>query len=181
MQNNQILIQSFANECTMRTMYDMFAKQARSEGYIRIAQMFDEFALHELSHAKNFQKFFDNSIVDVSMHMTIPKLDTTIENIRTAIAAEIHDAELYGTYSEIAKAEGNTKLSAKFKHIAIAEQFHRKQLEKVLYELKNNLYFYSNEPIEWYCIKCGYTHVGETPPLECPACNHPQGYFTQTL
>ncbi len=176
-----ILIQSFTRECTMRNMYDMYAKQARSEGYIRIALMFDEFALHELSHAKNFQKFFDNSVSEFSANIVVPTLATTIENIRTAIAAEIHDAELYRTYSEIAKAEENTKLSAKFKHIAIAEQFHQKQLEKVLFELENNLYFYSNEPVEWYCIKCGYTHVGEHPPLECPACNHPQGYFTRTL
>ena len=51
-----------------------------------------------------FQKFFDNSVSEFSANIVVPTLATTIENIRTAIAAEIHDAELYRTYSEIAKA-----------------------------------------------------------------------------
>lgn len=178
---SNILIQSFIRECERQNVYDMYAKQARKDGYILIAQMFDEFALHELSHAKNFQKFFDNTIIEVSMNMAIPTMGSTIENIYQAITMEIQDAETYLNFSTIAKEQGNTKLAAKFKTIAVAEKFHKKQFEKLAFQLENNTYFYSNVPVEWYCIKCGYVNFGESAPHECPACNHPQGYFTRVL
>ena len=29
----------------------------------------------------------------------------------------------------------------------------------------------------WICLNCGHIHYGETAPLVCPVCNHPQAYF----
>ncbi len=31
----------------------------------------------------------------------------------------------------------------------------------------------------WICLNCGHIHYGETAPLVCPVCNHPQAYFQE--
>ena len=181
MLTQEILVQAYINECETQNVYDMYAYVARKEGYIKIAQLFEEFALHELSHAKNLLKFIDNSHIECTLQCSLPQISTTLANIKNAIRIESTDAITYLEYSNRAKVEGHTKIAAKFKTIAIAEEFHKKQFEKLAFQLENNMYFYSNVPIEWYCIKCGYVHFGESAPHECPACNHLQGYFTQVL
>lgn len=36
---------------------------------------------------------------------------------------------------------------------------------------------YSNNPISWVCMNCGYIHEGEMAPNNCPCCGYPKAYF----
>jgi len=180
-QTEKNLLIAFAGESKARNVYQMFADVARKEGYVKIALVFEDVALHEISHAKNFQKFFENTIVEINQTVSVPMIGTTIENLKQAISGELFEAEtLYPQFAEIAKSEGFTKVASKFKLIANAEKYHLKLFKKYLQKLESDSYFKNQESIEWYCIKCGYTHFGENAPQECPACNHPQAYFTPT-
>lgn len=45
---------AFSGESQARNKYDYFAKVARKEGYLYIARIFEETALNEMQHAKEY-------------------------------------------------------------------------------------------------------------------------------
>ena len=49
------LLTAFAGESQARNRYTYFASQARNEGYVQIADIFDETANQEKEHAKLLQ------------------------------------------------------------------------------------------------------------------------------
>ena len=53
------LLLSYSAETQARTRYNFFATQAREDGYIQIANLFDETAQQEYEHALRFFKFFN--------------------------------------------------------------------------------------------------------------------------
>jgi len=88
-------------------------------------------------------------------------------------------SELYPKFSEIAKEEGFPAIAAIFKMIAKVEAAHEKRFLKLLQRLEDGSVFHRDQPIRWECRKCGYIHEGVEPPLVCPACQHPIGYFEE--
>jgi len=178
-QTEKNLLIAFAGESQARNMYQSYAAIAKKEGYIKISNFFLEVADHELSHAKNFSKFFEGGTAEYNVTVTYKSVGTTQENLKQAILGEQAESEnLYPHFAEIAKKEGFTKISAKFKAIAKAEAFHLNEFLNFLSQLENNTYFNKEEEHDWYCIKCGYIHTSKNAPEECPACNHPKSYFT---
>lgn len=175
----QCLLKAFVGESKARLLYEMYADIAKKEGYIKISEVFLEAASHELSHAKNFQKFFENTLVEYSNNSTV-FIGTTLENLQNSIKNEYEESNsLYPEFAEIAKKEGFTKIASKFRTIAKAEEYHCRLFLKYAELLEKNEYFHSQHTEEWLCIKCGYIHEGTDAPTECPACNHPQSYFTK--
>ncbi len=59
-QTAQNLLISFAGESQARNRYTYFSRQAREDGFIQIADIFEETAGHECEHALRFFKFFNN-------------------------------------------------------------------------------------------------------------------------
>ena len=55
----QNLLKSFAGESQARNRYTYFAGAARKEGYVQIADIFEETSDHEKVHAKRFFKFLE--------------------------------------------------------------------------------------------------------------------------
>ncbi len=51
------LLTAFAGESQARNRYTYFAKQAKKEGYVQIAKIFEETAEQEKEHAKRLFKF----------------------------------------------------------------------------------------------------------------------------
>ena len=69
------------------------------------------------------------------------------------------------------------KVAATFKYVTEVEKMHEQRYLKLLQNIRDNLVFSRPEEVRWYCRKCGYVHVGKTPPEICPSCLHPKGYF----
>ena len=56
-QTERNLLMAFAGESQARNRYTYFSSQARNDGYIQIATIFEETANQEKEHAKRFFKF----------------------------------------------------------------------------------------------------------------------------
>ncbi|MCQ6253644.1 rubrerythrin family protein [Methanocaldococcus sp.] len=102
----------------------------------------------------------------------------TAENLKASIEGEHYEyTEMYPKFAEIAEKEGLKDIAERLRAIAIAEKHHEERFKKLLKELENGTLYKKNENIEWVCKKCGYVHVGNEPPEECPSCSHPRKYF----
>lgn len=179
MRTSQNLLKAFAGESQARNRYHYYAKIAKKEGYEQIAGIFEETALHELSHAKSFFKHLDTGDdLEITSMYPAGRLGTTIENLEQSIKSEFQEwSNLYKVFAEEAADDHLPKIEALFKNIAKVEEGHEKRFRKILKRLEEGSWFTREEEVPWMCRKCGYIHIGKTAPKLCPACFHPQGYF----
>jgi len=174
----QNLLKAFAGESQARMRYDYFAKQAKKEGLEQIAAIFDETALNEREHAKRFFKFLEGGPVEITATYPAGIIGTTLENLKAAAEGENEEwTELYPEFSRIAAEEGYHEVAAAFKLIAKVEKAHEERYNTLYSNLENGLVFEREGKVVWKCRNCGYLHEGTKPPLNCPACLHPQSYF----
>ena len=62
----QNLLKSFAGESQARNRYTYFAGAAKKEGFVQIADIFEETANQEKEHAKRFFKFLEGGDVEIT-------------------------------------------------------------------------------------------------------------------
>lgn len=176
----QNLLKAFAGESQARNRYEFFAEKAKSEGYEQVAAIFEKTALQEQSHAKQFFKFLEGGAVEIRSVYATGISDQTIDNLKTAIGEENNEwTAVYLHFSEIARSEGFPAIAAIFKVIARVEAEHEKRFKRLLTAIEEGTIFHREKPVGWECRKCGYVHEGEQPPMICPACQHPIGYFEE--
>jgi len=174
----QNLLKAFAGESQARNRYDMFAKQARKEGYQQIAAIFDETALHEQQHAKRFFRFLEGGMVEITAAYPAGMIGTTSENLKAAAEGEHEEwTDLYPAFAEIAKEEGFPKVAAAFRTIAAVEAEHERRYLKLLQNISEDKVFVKDGKVWWKCIKCGYVYESEKALEICPACQHPKAYM----
>lgn len=174
----QNLLKAFAGESQAKNRYTFFAEMARNDGYEQIAGIFYETALQEEMHAKRFFSFLEGGMLQITAEYPAGAILETLHNLQEAAEGEYDEwHNLYPTFGQIAADEGFKKASVAFKMIAEVEKIHEERYLKLLHNLKEQLVFERPEPVKWYCRKCGYVHVGKTPPANCPACLHPKAYF----
>ncbi|MHB9129809.1 MAG: rubrerythrin [Armatimonadota bacterium] len=177
-QTEKHILMAFAGESQARNRYTYFASAARAEGYVQIADIFEETATQEKEHAKRFFKLLEGG--DLQIQATFPAgvIGTTAENLQGAADGELHEwGSMYPEFAEVAKAEGFGSVAAIFKAIAVAEKQHEKRYRALLANIEAGTVFTKEQPITWRCRNCGYTHVGTAAPKVCPACEHPQAHF----
>lgn len=174
----QNLLKSFAGESQARNRYTFFAKKAREEGYEQIAALFEETARQEESHAKQFFKFLEGGMVEITASYPAGLLGTTAENLLAAAEGENEEwSDLYPEFARVAEEEGFKQIAVKFKAIAKVEAEHEKRYRKLLANIENGEVFKKKKKVRWVCRKCGFVHESENAPQKCPACDHPQAYF----
>jgi rubrerythrin len=174
----QNLLKAFAGESQARNRYDMFAKQARKEGYQQMAAIFEETALHEQQHAKRFFSFLEGGLVEITATYPAGKVGTTAENLKAAAEGENEEwTDLYPTFARIAKEEGFPKIAAAFKVIAQVEAEHERRYLKLLQNISEDKVFVKDGKVWWKCIKCGYVYESAKAMENCPACEHPKAYM----
>lgn len=177
------LMHAFAGESQARTRYTYFASIAKKEGYVQIANIFEETSNQEKEHAKRIMKFLAVDHMGETLYADgeFPvMLGTTAQNLKSAAAGENEEyVDMYPTFAEVAKEEGFPEIAAVFKSIAIAEKYHEERYLKLLASLENETVFKREEVVTWKCNNCGYVHTGATAPLKCPACDHPQAHFEE--
>lgn len=172
------LLASFAGESQARNRYTYFASQAKKDGYVQIADIFEETANQEKEHAKRFFKFLEGGEVEITGAFPAGKIGTTLENLKAAAAGENHEhSVLYPGFANVAREEGFKDIAAVFEAVSVAEKQHEKRYRDLAANIEKGRVFKREEPVVWRCRNCGYLHTGASAPEACPACAHPQAYF----
>jgi rubrerythrin len=172
------LLTAFAGESQARNRYTYYASQAKKEGFVQIAAIFEETANQEKEHAKRLFKFLEGGEVEISAAFPAGVIADTLENLKAAAAGENYEwTDMYPTFAEIARQEGFEVIANVFQAIAIAERQHEKRYLDLAKNIADGKVFKKDKPIRWRCLNCGYIHEGPEAPTSCPACAHPQAYF----
>jgi len=166
-QTEKNLQTAFAGETQARTKYTYYASQAKKDGFVQIAQLFEETAENEKEHAKIWFKLLHGG-----------KVPTTPENLLDAAAGENYEwTDMYAGFAETAEAEGFTEIARLFRAVGEIEKTHEERYRKLLANIEGGLVFSRDGDCIWECSNCGHIHIGKQAPEVCPVCNHPQSYF----
>ena len=163
----QNLMAAFAGESQARNKYTYYASQAKKDGYEQIAEIFTRTADNEKEHAKLWFKLLHGGAVP-----------GTMENLEDAAKGENYEwTEMYKEFAEVAREEGFHDIAAKFEGVAKVEAEHEARYNALLENVKEKKCFIKKEVKVWECRNCGHKHIGESAPIVCPVCVHPQAYF----
>jgi len=172
------LLKAFAGESQARTRYTFFASAAKKEGYEQISGLFLETAEQEKEHAKRFFKYLEGGMLEITGTFPAGVIGSTAENLAAAAAGENEEwTELYPAWADEAEGEGFAQIATTFRMIAQVEAEHEKRYRKLLANIEKGQVFEKGEAILWQCRNCGFVAEGESAPVKCPACEHPQAYF----
>ena len=161
------LMTAFAGESQARNKYTYYASKAKKDGYVQIAQIFEETANNEKEHAKIWFKLLHDGGVP-----------TTVENLKDAAAGENYEwTEMYAEFAKVAKEEGFDHIAALFEMVAKIEKDHEERYKKLLANIEGGLVFSRDGDMMWICSNCGHVHIGKEAPEICPVCAHPKAYF----
>lgn len=160
------LMTAFAGESQARNKYTYYASKARKDGYVQIANIFEETANNEKEHAKMWFKLLNGGI------------GSTIENSKDAAAGENYEwTDMYAAFAKEAKEEGFDEIARLFEGVAAIEKEHEERYLKLLANVEGGLVFSRDEDMIWQCSNCGHVCIGKKAPEVCPVCAHPQSYF----
>ncbi len=163
----QNLMTAFAGESQARNKYTYYASKAKKEGYVQIAQIFEETAQNEKEHAKIWFKLLHDGDVP-----------TTAQNLKDAADGENFEwTDMYAEFAKTAKEEGLDHIAFLFEAVGKIEKEHEERYRTLLKNLETDAIFIKGEKVIWQCQNCGHIHIGETAPKICPVCVHPQAYF----
>ncbi|MEM0530885.1 rubrerythrin family protein [Zongyangia sp. HA2173] len=159
------LMTAFAGESQARNKYTYFASKARKDGFVQIANLFEETANNEKEHAKIWFKLLDG-------------IGSTAENLKAAAAGENYEwTDMYATFAKEAKEEGFDQIAFLFESVGKIEKHHEERYLDLLKNVEENKVFKKDGKVYWKCGNCGHIHEGTEAPGVCPVCNHPQAYF----
>ena len=156
---------AFAGESQARTKYDFYASKAKKEGFVQIAQLFEETAANEKEHAKIWFKLLSG-------------INGTADNLSDAAAGENFEwTDMYKGFAEEARAEGFDDIAELFEKVGEIEKTHEERYKKLLANVNGSLVFARDGDMVWECSNCGHIHIGKAAPEVCPVCAHPRSYF----
>jgi len=162
---------AFAGESQARNKYTYFAAKAREEGYEQIATIFEETANNEKEHAKIWFKLLCNK-----------EIPGTIENLKAAVSAEHGEcSNMYKRMAAEAREEGFNDIAFLFDAVGAIEKEHEARYLTLLKNVEDNSVFSKKDKTVWVCRVCGHSASGESAPMVCPVCEHPQAYFEMHL
>ncbi len=177
-QTEKNILTAFAGESQARNRYTYFASQAKKEGYVQIAAIFEETANQEKEHAKRLFKLLEGGEVEITGAFPAGVVGTTLENLKESAHGEnFEHTEMYPEFAKIAREEGFTAIAVIFEAIAVAEKQHEKRYNDLAANIEAGRVFKRTEKVVWRCRNCGFLHEGTEAPDTCPACAHPQAHF----
>ena len=158
---------AFAGESQARNKYSFYASKARKEGYVQIANIFEETAANEKEHAKIwFKLLHDGEVPD------------TITNLEDAADGENYEwTDMYAQFAKEAREEGFDRIAELFEGVGQIEKEHEERYRKLLANIEGGLVFSRDGDCIWQCTNCGHIVIGRQAPEVCPVCDHPQAYF----
>ena len=100
---------------------NIFASKARKDGYVQIANIFEETANNEKEHAKMWFKLINGGI------------GTTAECLKAAAEGENYEwTDMYANFAKEAKEEGFDEIARLFEGVAAIEKEHEEDTESSL-------------------------------------------------
>jgi len=172
------LLTAFAGESQARNRYSFFASQARKDGFMQIADIFEETSNQEREHAKRFFSFLKGGETEITATFPAGVIGTTLENLNAAAGGEREEwTTIYPMFARIAREEGFPGIANLFEAVSVAEKQHGKRYAEVAANIEQGKVFRKDTAVVWRCRNCGYLHEGPEAPKACPACAHPQAYF----
>jgi len=159
------LMTALAGESQARNKYTFFASVAKKEGWLEIAEFFEEAAKNEKEHAEVILKLLGG-------------IGDTKANLNAAIAGESYEyKDMYPGFLKDALEEGEEKAAKYFETVATVEKHHAERFEQLLTELENGKLLAKDKSVKWHCRECGYIYEGTEPPAECPLCRHDKKFY----
>ena len=159
------LKEAYAGESMARNKYTYFASKAKKEGYIQIANIFEETANNEKEHAKIWFKLLDG-------------IGVTTDNLLHAAQGENYEwTDMYARFAKDAKTEGFNEIAVLFEQVARIEKEHEERYRKLLANINDGVVFSRDSEMIWQCSNCGHIVIGKKAPQMCPVCSHPRDYF----
>ena len=163
----QNLMAAFAGESQARNKYTYYASKAKKEGYVQIAQLFEETANNEKEHAKIWFKLLHGE-----------QIPDTMTNLADAAEGENYEwTDMYDGFAKTAREEGFEKIAILFEMVAKIEKEHEERYRKLLSNIKEGIVFSRDGDTVWQCSNCGHIVVGKKAPEICPVCSHAKAYF----
>lgn len=160
------LLEAFAGESMARNKYTYFASRAKKDGYVQVAELFEETAKNEKEHAKIWYKLLHEGIGD------------TIQNLKAAAEGENYEwTDMYDKFAKEAREEGFDYIADLFEGVAAIEKEHEERYRKLLANIEGKTVFAKETEVAWHCTNCGHIHTGKEAPEVCPVCAHPKAYF----
>ena len=125
------LQEAFAGESMARNKYTYYASKAKKEGFVQIANIFEETANNEKEHAKIWFKLLHGD--------DVPE---TAANLLDAAQGENYEwTDMYARFAEEAREEGFTKIAALFDMVGKIEKEHEARYRKLLANVEGQLVF----------------------------------------
>lgn len=160
------LMAAFAGESQARNKYTFYANKAREDGYVQMAEIFEETANNERAHAEMWFKLINQGIGE------------TVGNLEDAAGGEHYEwSDMYPQFAQIAREEGFSHIAKLFDGVSEIEKAHEERFRKLISDLNGNTVFSKDGDAVWQCINCGHIHIGKQVPEVCPVCAYPQAYF----
>lgn len=158
---------AFAGEAQAATKYAYYASKAKKEGYVQIANIFEETSGNEKEHAKLWFKLLHDG-----------EVPGTPANLADAADGENYEwTDMYATFAKEAREEGFDKIAFLFDGVAKVEKEHEERYRKLFKNIEEKIVFSRDGDCIWQCLNCGHIHIGKEAPKLCPVCAHPQAYF----
>lgn len=158
---------AFAGESMARNKYTYYASKAKKDGFVQIANIFEETAANEKEHAKIWFKLLHDG-----------EVPATAVNLADAAEGENYEwTDMYATFAKEAREEGFNRIANLFEMVGKIEKEHEERYRRLLDNVSGELVFSRDGDMVWICSNCGHIHVGKKAPLKCPVCDHPQAYF----
>lgn len=161
------LKEAFSGESQARNKYTYFASKARKDGYVQIAEIFEETAANEKEHAKLWFKYLEGGSIK----------DTAANLLAAAQGENFEWTDMYARMAQEAREEGFEEIAARFEMVGAIEKAHEERYRKLLANVENGLVFSREGDMIWECGNCGHIVIGPKAPEVCPVCAHPQSYF----
>ena len=160
------LMAAFAGESQACVKYQYYASKAKKDGYVQIADLFEETSRNEKEHAKLWFKL---------LHDGMP---ATTVNLADAADGENYEwTDMYDGFARVAREEGFDAIANLFDGVGKVEKEHEARYRKLLANIEGGLVFSRDEDQIWQCGNCGHIVIGKKAPEVCPVCAHPQAYF----
>ena len=148
------LWEAFAGESMARNKYTYYASKAKKDGYVQIANIFEETANNEKEHAKIwFKLLHEGGIPD------------TPANLLDAATGENYEwTDMYDRMAKEAKEEGFDHIAFLFESIGKIEKEHEERYRKLLKNVEDEIVFSREGDKIWQCSNCGDIVVGKQAP-----------------
>ena len=116
------LMAAFAGESQAHTKYLYYASKAKKDGYVQMANLFEETALNEKEHAKIWFKLLHEGDVP-----------DTMTNLKDAANGENYEwTDMYATFAKEAQEEGFTRIAKLFEMVKKKKKEHEERYRKLL-------------------------------------------------